>query len=61
MTPTVTGIALIGRSFPIETFEGLHQAFVSLRTERRGQRGDRVPRVWRASTETLVLPKRLSA
>lgn len=61
MTAPKTRFALIGRSFPSETFEGLQQAFVTARAERRGCRGDRVTRAWRGTGEPIVLPKRLSA
>lgn len=61
MTALVNRFALIGRSFPSETFEGLVQAYVSARAERRGTRCNRAARVWRASGEAIILPKRLSA
>ena len=61
MTALVDSFALIGRSFPSETFAGLQQAFVAARAERKGHRGDRGGRIWRATGEAIVLPKRLSA
>ncbi len=65
MTPTIRGpanaFALIGRSYPSESFEGLYQASLSARQARRGRGGawDGIARVWRGSGEPVTLPLRL--
>jgi hypothetical protein len=61
MTGLVTRFALIGRSYPSETFADLHQASATARLERRALRSTRPGRTWRASEEALIMPKRLSA
>ena len=64
MTSTHRGpahaFALIGRSYPSETFEDLYRASLSARRERRGRGGswDGVARVWRGSNEPVTLPLR---
>ena len=53
--------ALVGRSSPSESFEGLYQASLSARRDRRGRGGswDGMARVWRGSGEAVSLPLRL--
>ncbi len=55
------GFALVGRSFPSGSYEGLYQASLSARRDRRGRGGswDGVARVWRGSGEPVTLPLRL--
>ncbi len=58
---TLPGFALVGRSFPSESFEGLYQVSLSARRDRRGRGGswDGIARVWRGSGEAVTLPLRL--
>ena len=64
MTPTATNFALIGRSFPSESFERLYETSVAARRARRGRGiawddAIRQRRVWRGSGEPVVLLPRL--
>lgn len=61
MTTLVDKFALIGRSFPSDSFEALQKAALALRAERRGRRNERVAHAWRAVDNAIILPKRLSA
>lgn len=63
MTAAVHHFALIGRSFPVAAYQGLHEASLVRRAARRDGRAAIKPaaRVWRPSDEPILVPARLRA
>lgn len=64
MQTSVTGLALIGRSFPSDAYQGLIEAYVASRAEKRTPRAQNTPQggwqnAWHRPADAVVLPKRL--
>lgn len=64
MQTSVTGLALIGRSFPSDAYQALIEAYVVSRAEKRSARPQNAiqnarQNAWHRPLEGVTLPKRL--